>query len=92
MEQAINKSPKQRIENGVLNDEKYTRESTNDEDSSDGNNFSQDEGKQTGKGKTKSSFGSYVERRIGWLFEPEYFVPEKQTCKASCESKAENAR
>ena len=79
MGQAANKPRKQINENGVLNGEKYARESVTDEDSSDGINLSQNEGKETGKGKArKSLFGSYVERRISWLFEPEYFVAEKK--------------
>ena len=91
--QAANKPRKQINENGVLNGEKYARESATDEDSSDCINLSQNEGKETGKGKaSKSSFGRYVERRISWLFEPEYFVAEKQSCKAGSETKAENTR
>ena len=90
---AANKPQKQIIENGVLNGEKYSRESAKYGDSSDDSSLSQDEGKGTGKVKSrKFSFGSYVERRVSWLFEPEYFVPEKQRCNTSSETKAENAR
>lgn len=40
----------------------------------------------------KTSFGEYIEKKAGWLFEPEYFVPEKQSIGVSAVVKDEYGR
>ena len=40
----------------------------------------------------KTSFGEYIEKKARWLFEPEYFVPEKQSISVSAVVKDEYGR
>ena len=80
--------------NGHVNGgSKSVRElSTNDEDTSEDQKCNGYSANDSGVYERRTSFGDYIVKKARWLFEPEYFVPEKQGFRSNAKVKDENGR
>lgn len=88
IEREINNGEVVQNGNGHLNGVPKVKDYTSDEDTSD-EQKEKENSAYSSSTRRRSSLNIYIEKKTRWLFEPEYFVPEKQGKTGNTEVKEE---